>query len=97
MMETSAQAPFGCESEITEECIGEHRLWMAVITLAVEDWRRGTLRARRAAQQFLFENDGDFYRACACAGLDPSSLRSKLLRISCKVQMKGPLGRPLAA
>jgi hypothetical protein len=96
-METNTQVRFGCQNEITEECIGEHHLWTAVVTLAVQDWRMGSLRARREAQRFLFENDGDFYRVCASAGLDPSSLRCGLLKISRKVQMEGPLMRPLAA
>ena len=84
-------------SEMSEECIAEHRLWTAVITRAVEDWRIGTLRARRDAQRFLFEDDNDFSRVCAGAGLDPSSLRAQLLRIGRKVEMNGPWARPLAA
>ena len=85
------------QSEVTEECIAEHRLWTAVITLAVEDWRSGSLRARREAQIFLFENENDFSRACSGAGLDPTTLRSKLLKICRKVEMHGPWTRPLAA
>lgn len=85
------------QSEITEECIAERRLWLAVITLAVEDWRSGTLRARRAAQKFLFEDHDDFERVCSGAGLDPASLRSKLMRIGRKIEMEGPCATPLAA
>jgi len=33
---------------------------MGVITLAVEDWRNGTIRARREAQRFRFEDHNDF-------------------------------------
>lgn len=82
---------------VTEEFIGERRLWTAVIVNAIEEWKAGTLRARRAAQYFLFETDDDFNSVCACAGLDPSHLRSKLLRIGHRVEMQGPLARPLAA
>jgi hypothetical protein len=92
-----AQAGTSYQNEVTEECIAEHRLWVAVITLAVEDWRSGSLRARREAQRFLFENENDFSRACAGAGLDPTSLRGKLLKIGRKIEMEGPCTHPLAA
>lgn len=82
---------------ITEEFIGERRLWMAVVANAVEEWKSGTLRSRRAAQHFLFENEEDFGRVCACAGLDASNLRSKLLKIGRRIEMEGPLMRTLAA
>lgn len=82
---------------VTEESIGERRLWMAVVANAVEEWKSGALKSRRAAQHFLFENDDDFNHVCACAGLDASSLRSRLLKIGKKIDMQGPLGRPLAA
>jgi hypothetical protein len=82
---------------VTEEFIGERRLWTAVIVNAIEEWKDGTLRARRAAQTFLFESDNDFFSVCASAGLDPSHLRSKLLKIGHRVEMQGPLARPIAA
>jgi hypothetical protein len=82
---------------VTEEFIGERRLWTAVIVNAVEEWKAGTLRARRAAQTFLFESDNDFNRACDGAGLDPGNLRSKLLKVGCRVEMRGSLVRPIAA
>ena len=82
---------------VTEESIAERRLWMAVVANAVEEWKSGTLKSRRAAQDFLFENDDDFNHVCACAGLDAGNLRSRLLKIGRKIDMQGPLGRPLAA
>jgi hypothetical protein len=85
------------QNTVTEELISERRLWTAVIVVAVEDWRAGTLRARRAAQQFLFEDDGDFEQVCAGAGLDPQSFRAKLLKIGRRIEMQGPLAHPLAA
>jgi hypothetical protein len=85
------------QQEITEESIGERRLWIAVLTQAVQDWRNGTLRARREAQHFLFEDNVEFDRVCASAGLDPDSLRSKLLKIGRKIEMKGPWSEPVAA
>ena len=82
---------------ISEEFIAERRLWMAVMANAVEEWKSGTLKSRRSAQHFLFENDDDFNHVCACAGLDASNLRSRLLKIGKKIDMHGPLGRYLAA
>jgi hypothetical protein len=82
---------------VTEEFIGERRLWTAVIVNAIEEWKVGTLKARRAAQTFLFESDHDFNRVCDGAGLDPGNLRSKLLKVGRRVEMQGPLARPLAA
>jgi hypothetical protein len=84
----SLSAQFSSQECVTEESIGERRLWMAVVAMAVEDWRTGALRSQREAQRFLFENNEDFNAVCASAGLDPSSLRSKLLRIGHRVEME---------
>ncbi|HKN61017.1 MAG TPA: hypothetical protein VJW93_07565 [Candidatus Acidoferrales bacterium] len=96
-MESRQQIHVVSRESVTEEFIGERRLWTAVIVNAIEEWKAGTLRARRAAQTFLFDSDNDFNSVCACAGLDPSCLRSKLLKIGHRVEMQGPLARPLAA
>ncbi|HTR46702.1 MAG TPA: hypothetical protein VMM16_04870 [Verrucomicrobiae bacterium] len=85
------------QTEITEECIAERRIWLAVITLAVEDWRSGTLRARREAQRFLFDDTNDFERTCAAAGLDPGNLRARLSKIGRKIELLGPWKHPVAA
>lgn len=75
----------------------ERRLWLAVVTQAVEEWRSGTLRDKRLAQQFLFDDSNDFQAVCANAGLDPDNLRSKLLKIGRKVNTSGTLPHPVAA
>lgn len=54
------------QENVTEDCISERRLWTAVVVMAVEDWRNGSLRARREAQSFLFEDMGIF-KLCAPA------------------------------
>jgi hypothetical protein len=82
---------------VTEDCISERRLWTAVVVMAVEDWRNGSLRARREAQSFLFEDSEDFQAVCASAGLDPATLRARLLKIGKRVQMHGPCLQPMAA
>jgi hypothetical protein len=82
---------------ITEDSIAERRLWVAVLTSAIEDWRNGTLRHRREAQQFLFENCQDFASVCASAGVDANGFRTALLRIGKKIAMKGPWHDKMAA
>jgi len=84
----SASAQVSSQEAVTEATIAERRLWTAVVIMAVEDWRNGTLRSQREAQRFLFENDEDFKAVCASAGLDPASLRSKLLKIGHRVEME---------
>jgi hypothetical protein len=85
------------EGNITEECLAERQLWIAVLTMAVEDWRSGTLRMRREAQKFLFENHDDYQHVCASAGVDPSGFRGSLLRIGKKIAMQGPWDHQIAA
>jgi len=80
-----------------EGAIGERRLWSAVLLLAVEDWRLGTLRKRREAQKFLFEEQDNFNRVCAGAGLEPGSFRARLLKIGNKIDLQGRWQQPIAA
>jgi hypothetical protein len=95
--EMTENAATRVEGNVTEECLAERHLWIAVLTMAVEDWRNGTLRNRRDAQKFLFEDEHDFERVCASAGVDPSSFRSGLLRIGKKIAMQGPWDSKMAA
>jgi hypothetical protein len=85
------------QADRTPDLVAEHRLWTAVVVHAVYDWLYGTLRDRRDAQKFLFEENTDFCEVCAGAGIDPSSFRSKLLRVGRRVEMQGPLSRPVLA
>lgn len=82
------------QSEVTEDFISERRLWTAVLTKAIEDWKSGTLRARREAQRFLFDDSRDFAQVCAGAGIDPESFRSKLLKIGQRIAMTNPALHP---
>jgi hypothetical protein len=59
----------------------ERRLWIAVLMQAVVEWRSDRMRAKREAEAFLFHNEKDFQMVCAGAGMDPSALRSQLLRL----------------
>ncbi|MGH9747014.1 MAG: hypothetical protein ACRD59_13010 [Candidatus Acidiferrales bacterium] len=96
-MASRGQAGAREQEGITEQSISERRLWTAVIVNAVEDWQSGTLRARREAQQFLLEDSQDFPAVCANAGLDPATLRARLLKIGKRVAMQGPYQLPVAA
>jgi hypothetical protein len=60
--------------------MSERGLWTAVLLKAVEDWRSGTLRARREAADFLFNDEKDFETVCAAAGLNAQYVRAKLAR-----------------
>lgn len=97
MEQNMGRGPESSDNSVTEEMISERRLWTAVLVTAVEDWRMGTLRAKRSAQEFLFEDDNDFMEVCAGAGIDPSSFRHKLTKIGRKIEMTGPWSNPLAA
>jgi hypothetical protein len=79
---------------VTEELISERRLWTAVLVNAVEDWRSGTLRARREAQEFLFDSDKDFEMVSSAAGLDWNNFRVPILKIGRQTQMEGLLNFP---
>jgi len=94
---TRGHAGSQAHESVTEECISERRLWTAVIVMAVEDWRSGTLRARREAQKFIFEEKSNFQVVCESAGLDPATMRSRLLKIGKMVEMRGPYLHPIAA
>jgi hypothetical protein len=70
-----------CRGNEVEAPIFERRLWAAVLTQALEDWRGDRIRDKRAAEEFLFEDQRDFETVCVGAGIDPSSLRAKLRRL----------------
>jgi hypothetical protein len=82
----ASQVSLDTQNNVTEELISERRLWTAVLVNAVEDWRGGTLRARREAQEFLFESDVDFEMVCSGAGLDAGDFRTRLLKIGRRIE-----------
>jgi hypothetical protein len=97
MSQIVAQVYGHSQDTVTEELISERRLWTAVIVNAVEDWRGGTLRARREAQEFLFHDDKDFEMVCSSAGLDWTDFRARLMKFGRPVEMQGALNLGLAA
>ena len=69
---------------------GEQRLWQAVIASTIEEWLHGPLRLQRQAEQYLFQNDGDFSEVCASAGMDAAHLRARLRKLCPRAeQMRG--------
>ena len=86
----AGQVSLDTQNNVTEELISERRLWTAVLVNAVEDWRGGTLRARREAQEFLFESYVDFEMVCVGAGLDAGDFRTRLLKIGRRIETDGP-------
>jgi hypothetical protein len=93
----ASQVFLDTQSNVTEDLISERRLWTAVLVNAVEEWRGGTLRARREAQQFLFESPADFEMVCSGAGLNAEDFRRRLLKIGRRIEMEGALQLPKAA
>ena len=59
----------------------EKRLWQAVIVTAIQEWISGSLRSKRQAEEYLFQDERDFPAVCQSAGMDADSLRAKLNRL----------------
>lgn len=71
-----------CRGNEVENPINEQKLWAAVLAQALEDWRGDRISRKRDAEQFLFEDQKDFETVCMRAGIDPSSFRARLRRMS---------------
>jgi len=67
--------------ERDREPLGEQRLWQAVILRTIEEWKSGTLRVKRQAEQYLFEDEKDFPAVCQSAGMDVGRLRAGLRKL----------------
>ncbi|MFY9803561.1 MAG: hypothetical protein WA211_19600 [Candidatus Acidiferrales bacterium] len=87
----ASQVSLDTQSNVTEDSISERRLWTAVLVSAVQEWRGGTLRARREAQEFLLDRDADFEMVCSGAGLNANDFRRRLLKVGRRIEMQGPL------
>jgi hypothetical protein len=59
----------------------EKRLWQAVIVTTIQEWISGTLRSKRQAEEYLFQDQQDFPAVCQSAGMDADCLRVKLSRL----------------
>jgi len=84
---TKSDVAEGFNSNQENNFDSERRLWTAVLLQAVEDWRSNNMRARNAADTFLFRSGTDFETVCHGAGFDPSALQSKLQRLRCRLPL----------
>src|ERR1700733_14364422 len=75
-----------------DDQVGSRRLWTAVLLQALEDWQSSSLGKKMEAERFLFQSEKEFATLCRSAGLDPSSVTSKLTRLkkSADLQPKMP-------
>jgi hypothetical protein len=100
IVEKNWQYQTNAQTTVTEEGIGNRRLWTAVLVSAVEDWCNGSLRRRRNAQEFLFDSAADFQTVCARAGVEPASFQTRLRKLGKIVEMHSmlaPFIPPIAA
>ena len=56
-------------------------LWRGVIARAVQDWLSKSLRPKREAERYLFENSADLSSVCASAEIDILKLRTCLNKV----------------
>ncbi len=56
-------------------------LWRGVIARAIQDWLSKSLRPKREAERYLFENSADLSLVCASAEIDILKLRTGLKKV----------------
>ncbi len=56
-------------------------LWRGVIARAIQDWLSKSLRPKREAERYLFENSADLSLVCASAEIDILKLRTGLNKV----------------
>jgi hypothetical protein len=66
---------------ITLAIDSENLLWRAVIASTIQDWLSGSLRLKRQAEQYLFENSRDLSLVCESAGMNIGVLRARLNKV----------------
>jgi hypothetical protein len=66
-----------------EGLTGEHGLWLAVLALAVDDFREGPRQDRLEAGRFLFGEQSEPWFAWVCerAGVSPEGVRTRAREI----------------
>jgi hypothetical protein len=65
------------ESKTTAETF----LWRGVIAMAIQDWLSKSLRPKREAERYLFENSADLLLVCSSAGINVLRLRICLNKV----------------
>jgi hypothetical protein len=56
-------------------------LWRGVIARAIQDWLSKSLRPKREAERYLFENSADLLLVCASAEINVPRLRTCLNKV----------------
>jgi hypothetical protein len=64
-----------------EQLTLESRLWRVVIARSIQDWLSKPLRAKREAEQYLFNNSADLAWVCESAGIKVELLRNCLNKV----------------
>ena len=59
----------------------ETLLWRGVIARTIQDWLSESLRPKREAERYLFENSGELLLVCESAGIDVEQLRTRLNKV----------------
>jgi hypothetical protein len=75
--------------------VSERRLWTAVLLQALEDWKSCNMRRRSEAEKFFFQSESDFATVCRGAGLNPSSVISKLQKMKTTMPQRQPWFAPI--
>jgi hypothetical protein len=68
------QVAMATRPELTQETA----LWRGVVARTIQDWLSESLRPKREAERYLFENSADLSLVCQAAGIDIGQLRARL-------------------
>jgi hypothetical protein len=66
---------------IKPELATETALWRGVIARTIQDWLSKSLRTKRDAERYLFENSADLSLVCESAGINVERLRTCLNKV----------------
>jgi hypothetical protein len=59
----------------------EKHLWRVVIARTIQDWLSNSLRDKRDAEQYLFQNSADLSLVCESAGINVERMRKCLNKV----------------
>ncbi len=59
----------------------EKHLWRVVIARTIQDWLSSSLREKRNAEQYLFQNSADLSLVCESAGINVERMRKCLNKV----------------
>jgi hypothetical protein len=56
----------------------ETAMWRGVIARTIQDWLAPSLRPKREAERYLFQNSADLSLVCESAGINIEQMRTRL-------------------